>query len=287
MKAVYKWADNFNMTFNGDKFRVLRYGGNEALKSQTNYNTPDEAIIKEESCVKDLGVFMSSDGSFNIHVENCINDCKKKVGWILRTFYSRDTLTMKTLFKSIILSKIDYCSLLFHSTLSMSATMKIENIQRAFTRKIFNMKDHNYWERLKKLKMSSIERRRERFIIIYMYKILQNLVPNPGIVFRHSARNGTMAVIPFNPHSLPGLIRNMKYNHFNFTGPGLFNILPIDLRNFEPNGENIVDAFKNRLDLFLSTIPDQPTTYGLQRAAASNSLKEQINYAQIQTTYRF
>ena len=190
---------------------------------------------------------------------------------------------MKTLFKSIILSKIDYCSPLFHSSLSMSTTMKIESIQRAFTRKIINMKDYNYWERLKMLKMNSIERRRERFIIIYMYKILHNLVPNPGIVFRHSARNGMMAVIPLIPHNLPSFIRNMKYNHFNFTGPGLFNTLPNDLRNLQPNGENIVAAFKEKLDLFLSTIPDQPTTYGLQRPAASNSLKEQINYVQAQT----
>ena len=185
---------------------------------------------------------------------------------------------MKTLFKSLILPKIDYCSPLFHPTLSASASMKIENIQRYFTRKISNMKDQNYWERLKILKMQSIERRRERFVIIYMFKILNNLVPNPGISFKQSARNGTLAIVPLIPSSTPSNIRKLRHQHFNFVGPVLFNLLPNDLRDFHSAGEDVVFAFKNALDSFLSSIPDQPTVYGLQRASASNSLKEQILY---------
>ena len=34
--------------------------------------------------------------------------------------------------------------------------------------------------------------------------------------------------------------------------------------------------FKNHLDIFLSSIPDQPTTPGLLRAASSNSLLDQV-----------
>ena len=47
----------------------------------------------------------------------------------------------------------------------------------------------------------------------------------------------------------------------------------VGLRN-----ENSSDfsTFKNNLDIFLSTIPDQPTTPGLVRGAAKNSLMIQI-----------
>ena len=34
--------------------------------------------------------------------------------------------------------------------------------------------------------------------------------------------------------------------------------------------------FKNHLDIFLSTVPDQPTIPGLSRAAATNSLLDQV-----------
>ena len=56
-------------------------------------------------------------------------------------------------------------------------------------------------------------------------------------------------------------------------GAHLFNLLPKSLRN-----ENSADfpLFKNHLDIFLKNIPDQPTTPGLGRAAATNSLLDQV-----------
>ena len=140
------------------------------------------------------------------------------------------------------------------------------------------MKKHNYWDRLRILKMQSIERRREQFIIIYMFKILNNLVPNPGVSFKKSDRNGVTANISIISTRLPCHIKNFHYQNVNFIGPRLFNILPQDLRNFTLEGDNIVLAFKNRLDSFLSSIPDQPTIYGMQRPANSNSVIDQIKY---------
>ena len=51
--------------------------------------------------------------------------------------------------------------------------MKMEQPIRAFTRKMNGMTGLNYHERLAKLKMLSMERRRERFILINMFKILK------------------------------------------------------------------------------------------------------------------
>ena len=56
-------------------------------------------------------------------------------------------------------------------------------------------------------------------------------------------------------------------------GAKLFNLLPESLRGM--NSEH-VDFFKNHLDVFLSSIPDQQTHAGLGRAAETNSLLHQI-----------
>ena len=40
--------------------------------------------------------------------------------------------------------------------------------------------------------------------------------------------------------------------------------------------------FKNHLDIFLDSVPDQPTTSGLARAAMTNSLIDLIVYSTIQ-----
>ena len=53
---------------------------------------------------------MSSDCSFEKHILSVSSRCSRFAGWILRTFASRDKITMLTLFKSLVLSRLDYGS---------------------------------------------------------------------------------------------------------------------------------------------------------------------------------
>ena len=55
---------------------------------------------------------MSGDCTFNYHISSLSKKCPNLTGWILRTFYTRDSITMSTLFKSIVLSRLDYGSVL-------------------------------------------------------------------------------------------------------------------------------------------------------------------------------
>ena len=225
---------------------------------------------------------MSDDGLFDYHIEKLVQSASQLSGWILRTFESRDELTMKTLYKSLIQSKLDYCSPLVIPS-SAEMTMKLESVQRAFTRKIATMKEKNYWERLQNLKMYSVQRRRERFQIIYLFKVLNNLVQNPGVEFKKNPRTGTWAKVPKIDRKLPTFAKKMKVNSFAYSAPKLFNRLPKNLRDFTPSNEttNLTLSFKNHLDKFLQKIPDQPTVYGnrdMIRPANSNSIIDQINY---------
>ena len=116
-------------------------------------------------------------------------------------------------------------------------------------------------------------------MIIYMFKIQKGIVPNPGINFGEIGRTGIKARIP-NYNREPNWIQSLRYDSFNYIGPKLFNLLPNELNNFEaPEGtRDIISSFKNKLDKFLSRFPDEPTVYGLRRAANSNSLLDQQYY---------
>ena len=113
-----------------------------------------------------------------------------------------------------------------------------------------------------------------------MYKIYKNIVPNPGIEFKANERTGPYAIIPTLKTNTENHIKKIRFNSFGYIGPKLFNLLPQELRKFEPtqNTENITNSFKNQLDKFLSNIPDQPTTPGLSRAANTNSISDQVYY---------
>ena len=80
--------------------------------------------------------------------------------------------------------------------------------------------------------------------------------------------------IPNNvPASANSKVKLARERSLGVHGAKLFNVLPIHLRN-ENSGD--FPLFKNHLDIFLSMVPDQPTTPGLVRAAVSNSLLEQV-----------
>ena len=72
---------------------------------------------------------------------------------------------------------------------------------------------------------------------------------------------------------VPAPVRRAREASLSVKGAKIFNILPVWIRTV--NGVS-VDKFKSELDSFLSGVPDQPTVPGRQRAAATNSLLDQI-----------
>ena len=195
-------------------------------------------------------------------------------GWALRTSRRRERYLMLTVLKTLIQPRLDYCCQLWSPT-DQSSINKVENIQRNF---ISHIKDSqmtglNYWEKLSHLNIYSQERRRERFDIIFLWKLSQGLAEGYDVTWSYSERRGRMAVPKTIVKNIPAKVRRMRESSFGVRGPLLFNLLPKNLRN-ENSGDLLL--FKNHLDIFLSTIPDQPTTPGLIRAANSNSLLDQI-----------
>ena len=61
---------------------------------------------------------------------------------------------------------------------TMNLITKLKKTQRSFTKYVFNMYELTYEHRLKELNLYSIQRRRDRYRIIYMWKILEEKVTN-------------------------------------------------------------------------------------------------------------
>ena len=79
----------------------------------------------------------------------------------------------------MIQSRLGYCSQLWSPSIA-SQIAKIEDVQRSFTKKIDGMEDLSYRERLTRLHMYSQERRRGRYMIIFIWKIAMGLVEAGG-----------------------------------------------------------------------------------------------------------
>lgn len=275
LELVYDWAERNNMKFNIEKFECLRYGRHQEVQTCTAYHCHDVTIgVKEE--VRDLGIKMSSTGLFNRHIEESVESAKLLAGWIFRTFKTRMPDPMLSLWKTLVLPKLDYCSQLW-SPNKAGAIQQLEMVQRSFVRKITGVNNLNYWSQLKMLKIYSLERRRERYTIIYVWKILEGLVPNVcsvlegGIQSHFNIRLGRKCYLPSIKRRSPPYVKNLRENALNVRGPRLFNILPAEIRNIT---KCCVDAFKRKLDVYLRKIPDEPQVVGYtsMRCAPSNSI---------------
>ena len=113
LSNVYKWAESNNMKFNSKKFQYINFTVSPQCNTSNVYVSADSNLIDPSHTVKDLGVLMSNDCMFDDHICQVTKKCSQLCGWILRTFENRSELLMLTLFKSIVLSRIDYASQLW------------------------------------------------------------------------------------------------------------------------------------------------------------------------------
>ena len=111
-----------------------------------------------------------------------------------------------------------------------------------------------YEERLKKLGISSLQRRFERYKIFYIWKILQGQVPPCGIMIRSEkyTRNGLKLNVNRTDNNRIGKLRDQS---FQYSAPKIWNSLPIFIRNLETDSKA---SFKTALDGYLRNIPDSP-----------------------------
>ena len=83
------------MKFKEGKFVALRYEKDCDLKEDTVYFTDDmNFLIDVLESYKDLGIKMSSDPSFGVHIESTIQKIRKKIRWIYQSFYNRSVIFM-------------------------------------------------------------------------------------------------------------------------------------------------------------------------------------------------
>ena len=155
------------MKFNANKFELLRYGKEQEIKYASTYKLYDDSNIGDKEQVRDLGIMMSNTATFTLHCRKKVKKVRDKMRWVLRVFQSWNRSLMLTLLKSLVIPLLEYCCQLWNPWKAKDI-QAIEGIQRTFTYKITEVQHLNYYERLHELKLYSLQRRRERYIIIYI-----------------------------------------------------------------------------------------------------------------------
>ena len=260
---VTTWAKENNMELHENKFQFVSHKLKSTLldslpfaKEFLQYTTAEGQVLEPLDDVLDLGIQVSSDLSWTKHIGSMANKARQSLSWALSVFYDRSVNTMMVLYKNYVRSKLEYCCPLWQNR-KISDIQMIESIQRTFTQRINGMERLKYLQRLEKLHLLSLQRRRERFIIFYMWKIIYGKYTNDlGFQFRFSERRGLSVLI--RPLTNTNCKAQTLYdNSFAVLAAKLWNLLPANLSLM-----SCFSTFKAGVDQFLSQFPDKPPVQG-------------------------
>ena len=249
------------MELNDTKFQLLQHGKSSEFKIP--YTLPSGLVIKDEGEVRDLGVIVDPDLSWKPHISKIVAKANTMAAWVLRVFKTRKKEHLMTLYKTYVRSHLEYCSPVW-SPYEKQDIEKIEAVQRSFTSKIEGMDDLDYWERLQALGIYSLQRRRERYKILYIWKMSRNLVPViPGMDLEpnYNTRQGKGGPRRMAHWKAPKSVATLIHNAFASSALALFNIVPASVKE-----QTTIENAKAELDKFLSIeqTPRQTTNKELQ-----------------------
>ena len=125
-------------------------------------------ITEEKDSSRDLVIIMNNKLTFSNHIDGISHNLKIKYSWLLRSFCCRDLKFMNTFWKSLSLLIVDYCSPSWFSPEKHGDISGLEDLQRSVFRQDSGLEELSYWDKLKKIKMYSIQRHFERYMVIYI-----------------------------------------------------------------------------------------------------------------------
>ena len=90
------------------KIQPISYSSHASVGTNFNYKNHEDNPIALFDHVKDLGIYMSQNLTFVEQINTVYyNKCSQLMGWILRTFISKERTVMLLLFNLLVLSRVD------------------------------------------------------------------------------------------------------------------------------------------------------------------------------------
>ena len=240
LSKLGEWAEKWQMRFNVKKCKVMHIG---AKNQNFTYRLmgSELSVTAQE---RDLGVLVDNSMKVSTQCAAAIRKANSMLGVIKKGVENRTANIIMPLYKSMVRPHLEYC-VQFWSPHLKKDIVELEKVQKRATKMITGLGHLSYEERLQRLGLFSLEKRRLRGDMIETYKIMHG---------RDRVDRGTFFSLSHNTrtrgHPLKlsvGRVKTDKRKYF-FTQRviGVWNSLPQEV--VMASG---LDAFKRGLDRFL------------------------------------
>ena len=169
-RQITRIAESLGMKVNASKTKVLCISDSRTYEASAYIVDSEGNEIDSLQGLKILGVNFSSSPDMTAQVESICKKFRSRV-WILRHlshngFSQNDLLKV---YKSVILPCHDYCSNVYHSSLTLSQTVVLERLQAKSLKAIFGY-EPSYRKLIEKSGLTTLRARREARELVFARK---------------------------------------------------------------------------------------------------------------------
>ena len=241
LAGLERWTEDWLLKLNTEKCTVLHIGKNNPMLNYHINNTE----LRKVTGQSDLGVYVTVDLKWEHHICNIVKKANSIVYLISKTFYRMSQEVFLRAYKTYVRPLLEHAVVVWCPYFRKDIDF-IERVQRRATKIPPTLRRLSYEDRLKALKLTTLEERRDRGFLIEAYKILHEHYTCDINFFQRNnnphLRGHSLKLTTQLCHKLP--------RKFFFTNRVVqqWNDLPENIVT-SPN----LNLFKNRLDNYLDT----------------------------------
>ncbi len=166
LRKISEWSQRWKMPFNANKCRILQVGTRNQKFAYEMNGTKLESV----QCVKDLGVKIVCSLKFSQQCKDAAGKTNRMLGFTNRNFSFKDKYVIIPLYNSLVRLHPEYV-VQFWTPHHAKTIAKLEVVQRRAMKIIKSLRNKSCEERLARLNLLSLEKRRFRGKIIECFKI--------------------------------------------------------------------------------------------------------------------
>ena len=176
-----QWSSNWLLQLNVDKCKCMHVQGRgrgESKKSSRESRMVDTTstlhVLTTTELERDLGVLVATNCKWHEQVAAAVAKANRVFGMLKRTFTSRSPKLWRGLWLQYIRPHVEFATQVWSPQFKGDID-EIEKVQRRVTKHISSYQRITYEERLKRLELRTLEKRRLRGDLIQQYKIAHSI----------------------------------------------------------------------------------------------------------------
>lgn len=185
INALADWCEKNDLELNIEKCKILSFSRKREF-TQYTYCIRGSKLEHVDS-FRDLGVMMDRSMSFKYQIDDVINKCNRKVGFIIRfTKDFKETRSLVILYIALVRSLMDYASVIWTPQYQHSK-IRLERVQKRMVKYLcykmhINYENSNYEDLLRYFGLNEICQRHRFLDMCFGFKVLNGLTNCPEIL---------------------------------------------------------------------------------------------------------